>query len=157
MRGRTPKDPDQRRRRNKASTAAVLPSTPAKTKAPELPKDLFAGGVIAPRTSKWWATIWRSPMASRWLEADVEGLYLVAVLRNEFYQRPSPTLAAEIRQQEARFGLTPIDRRRLDWRIEGPKSEPDQAPKPAASSPTRKSTKAPAPFADPRDVLRAVK
>lgn len=147
MKGPTPKDPAVRRRANKASTAATLElAENAEREAPELPSALFPGGQPLDRTRDWWEIIWRSPMASRWLESDIEGLYLIAVLRNEFFTRPTPTVAGEIRQQETRFGLSPIDRRRLDWRITGPQSEvpvPEEQEQPEER--------------DTRVVLRAVK
>lgn len=150
MRGRTPKDPDARQRRNKASTAAVLEAPDhRKLKVPTLTQQILGSRVHA-STRRWWNTIWRSPMAPRWLASDIEGLYLVAILRNEFFGKPTATVAAEIRQQEARFGLTPIDRRRLDWRIEGPRETPAA---PAEEAPAA----APVEDFDPRKVLRAVK
>jgi hypothetical protein len=57
-------------------------------------------------------------MAPEFDESDVHGLYLLAVLVNEFWNAPSKELAAEIRLQRQCFGLTPIDRRRLQWEIE---------------------------------------
>lgn len=167
MKGRRPKDPELRRRRNKAVTAAVLEAdekgeraddtrdkkkTSAERKAPPLPKRLFPGSQVHALTRSWWRVIWRSPMSSRWLPADVEGLYLVAVLRDAFFRTPSPTLAAEIRQQEARFGLDVLSRRRLDWRIAGPIDAPPEEP------PADEEPEAPPPDrVDPRSLLRAVK
>src|SRR5689334_6546215 len=131
-RGQQPKDHETRRRRNKVATEAVLTTTDARIKVPTLTQQILGSRVHA-STKRWWSVIWKSPMAPRWLEADIEGLYLVAILRNEFFVKPTSTLAGEIRQQEARFGLTPVDRKRLDWRIEGPR-QPDQ-PLPAAPPP----------------------
>lgn len=148
MKGRHPKDPDLRRRANKASTAAVLEAQPD-AKPPPLPKRLFPSGTIHPNTRKWWVVIWRSPMAPRWLDADIEGLYLVAILRNEFFMKPTATVAAEIRQQETRFGLDVLSRRRLDWRIQQP-SPADDPEEPA-------TPEIAADDFDPRNVLRAVK
>ncbi len=154
VKGRRPKDPELRRRRNKAVTAATLDpeeKAVAERKVPTLPKRLFPGGSMHPLTRSWWKIIWRSPMSSRWLAADVEGLYLVAILRNAFFNAPSASLAAEIRQQEARFGLDVLARRRLDWRISGPIETPPEVPAP-------KEPEAPPPDqVDPRRVLRAVK
>lgn len=151
MKGRRPKDPDARQRRHKASTAAVLDAQSADSReAPPLSAKLFGDKTLHPLTRKWWRVIWRSPMAVRWLETDVEGLYLVAILRNAFFHQPTPTLAAEIRQQETRFGLDVLSRRRLDWRIANP-----QAPAPLEEEP-----EVPAYVEDdfdPRRVLRAVK
>ena len=86
-------------------------------------------------------------MAPRWLESDVEVLYLTAALRNEFAKKPLTALAGEIRQQEARLGLDVMSRRRFDWRIEGP----------AAPQPTVQAVSVPVDDGpDPRHVLRVV-
>lgn len=149
---RLPKDPALRARRNKASTAATLEHPTSELKTPPLPKRLFAGGAVHRNTREWWKVIWQSPMAPRWIEADIEGLYLVAILRNEFFQRPTSTLGAEIRQQEMRFGLSPIDRRRLDWRIAGPIAKPEEGPAPPSdAAPSDVEPEAERP--DPRLVL----
>ncbi len=142
------KDPDQRTRRNKASTAALLESESAEIARPipELPKALFPRSEVHAMTSEWWAMIWRSPMALNWLEADMGGLYVLAVLRNEFFMNPRVTFASEIRQQEARFGLSPLDRRRLEWRIGVPQidAKPPQPPRPEREK------------RDTREILRAL-
>jgi hypothetical protein len=57
-------------------------------------------------------------MAPEFERSDVHGLYLLAVLVDEFWLEPSQQLAAEIRLQRQCFGLTPIDRRRLQWEID---------------------------------------
>lgn len=54
--------------------------------------------------------------------SDLHGLLMLAVLVDDFWLAESPTtrskLAGEIRQQSQRFGLSPLDRRRLQWEIE---------------------------------------
>lgn len=150
MPGPLPKDPELRQRRNRVATEAELDATPHQLRIPPLPKALFGSLVLHPLTRRWWRVIWRSPMAPRWLEADIEGLYLVAVLRNQFFHDPSARLAAEVRQQEARFGLDVMGRRRLDWRIAGPARQPEAPSKPEPTTPPE-----PDGF-DPRSVLRAV-
>ena len=162
MKGRTPKDPAQRQRRNRASTADVLDPTPTKRKAPPLPTTYAPehknarGRMVRSwhaATLAWWRVIWRSPMASRWLEADIEGLYVIAMLRDQFFRQPTATTASEIRQQETRFGLDVLARRRLDWRLLPPPTD-DEKPKP----PERAQPTAPgAPEVDPRFALRAQK
>lgn len=105
---------------------------------------------IRPQVKRWWGVVWRSPMASQWIDADVEVLYLIAVLRNRFAAEPTPTLASEIRQQEARLGLDVMARRRLDWRIEAARSE---------AEPEEQRVSAPPPASeqdDPRAILRVV-
>lgn len=141
-RGPQPKDPDERSRRNVASTAAELTIGEAKpTRSPALPLALLPwetekdkdGNLVKrrayhPMTRRWWRALWRSPMAPRFLEMDVEELYVLVALRDRFHKNPTPQNAAELRQQAARFGLSPIDRRRLDWRIAGPQTAPREGP-----------------------------
>jgi hypothetical protein len=113
-----------------------------------------------PAVRRWWRTIWRSPMAVRWLEADIEGLYLIAVLRQEFAKKPTTTTAAEIRQQETRYGLDVYARKRLDWRIAAPvpTNSPAENPNSAiiGNAPGDTGPAPPEPDDDPRDVLEFV-
>lgn len=69
-------------------------------------------------TKRWWHDVWASPMSSEYLRADEHGLFRLAVLVDMFWVEPSRELAAEIRIQQQAFGLTPLDRRRLEWNIE---------------------------------------
>lgn len=128
MPGPAPKDPGLRQRRNKVATAAKLSASPD-VKAPPLPRRYRtndSGRKVQvgwdPRTKAWWERIWASPMAGEWLDADIPGLELVAELWDAFYTSASPgervKLSAELRLQEARFGLAPMDRRRLQWEVE---------------------------------------
>lgn len=150
MPGPAPKDASTRARRNKASTSATLKADP-KITAPELP-DLE----WHPMATSWWVDVWSSPMAPEYDPSDHHGLFALAMLVNDFWMADKPVLrkdlAAEIRQQSQRFGLSPIDRRRLQWEIERTeeaqqrgRSRRAQAP---AASPKRTT--------DPRSVLRAV-
>ncbi len=82
-------------------------------------------------------------MAARYLPADLPGLYVLVELVDQFWLKPSADLAKEIRQQRQPYGLTPLDRNRLDWKIE--------APKPAETT-AAPEVKARADF-DPRKVL----
>ena len=114
MPGPLPKDPILRQRRNRTSTRAVLPAERRERKrAPQLPRNQAWHKL----TRAWWRDVWRSPMASEYLEVDLHGLYMLAALLDRFWQAPSTALAAEIRQQRQCFGLTPIDRRRLQWEL----------------------------------------
>lgn len=150
MSGPTPKPAHLRQRRNKKSGAAELST-------PETPK--VAPGIPNPDdrlwhalTLKWWANVWASPMAGQYLETDIDGLGRVAVLIDTYYKMPQRSeLLAEIRLQEARFGLSPLDRSRLQWEIvKAEEAERRRAPKPTASTSSKK-------VSDPRKVLRAVK
>jgi len=56
-------------------------------------------------------------MAGQFLQSDIDGLGRLAVLVDEFNRKPQAKLLAEIRLQESRFGLSPLDRSRLQWEI----------------------------------------
>lgn len=86
-------------------------------------------------------------MASEYLPSDVDGLGRLAILVDEFYKTLDPKLMTEIRQQEARFGLSPVDRSRLQWEV-AKGEEADRRRNP----PQRKQ----AAGDDPREALRAV-
>jgi hypothetical protein len=149
MPGPAPKHPSVRARTNKTSTAATL-RTVHDVQAPTLPTRLWHE-----QTRAWWRDVWASPMAPEFDESDHHGLFALAVLVDDFWSTEDlklrKDLAAEIRQQRQCFGLTPIDRRRLQWEIERVDEAQDRgqrrrqaAPKPVAAA------------ADPRGVLHAV-
>lgn len=101
-------------------------------------------------TAEWWRDVWASPMAPEFDESDRHGLFLLAVLVDAFWVEPSKELAAEIRLQRQCFGLTPIDRRRLQWEIERTDEALDRGRKRRAAEP-KPATRGRA--ADPRAVL----
>ncbi len=88
-------------------------------------------------------------MSGEYLQVDRQGLILLAVLLQDFWVARSPKdrcrFAVEIRQQESRFGLTPVDRRRLQWEIQ--RAE-------IASKKTAARRKRADRNKDPRDVLK---
>jgi hypothetical protein len=152
-----PLKPDHlRQRRNRTSTKALLPpeADTAGSAVPELPPigDGKDGEQWHPLVRRWWKSVWTSPMASEYLAADKDALYMLARLHQDFWMADTGTqrqqLAAEIRQQGVRFGLSPIDRRRLQWEVE----KGDQA---AERTTTRRERKN-ASGKDPRDVLKVV-
>ena len=153
--GPPPKPAHMRQRRNKKAGATTLQHPDNiqgdEIKAPTLPnpdKRKFHRF-----TRAWWRRVWQSPMASEYLPTDVDGLGRLALLVDEFYSDPvgkaAKELLAEIRLQEARFGLSPVDRSRLQWEVaKGEEAErkrrpPQQQPEISA--------------ADPRSVLGVVK
>jgi len=146
-----PKHPSTRARRNKVAGARTLQAVD-NPEIPELPED--AGTVWHPLTRSWWEDIWSSPMAPEFDESDLHGLFVLAMLVNAFWIQPSQALAAEIRLQRQCFGLTPIDRRRLQWEIDrGEQAEQSTQtrrnaakPKPASSASSKKRQ-------DPRELL----
>lgn len=106
-----------RARANKASTAAVLTEQDGESAVvkPDLP---FREGGWHTQTLEWWDDLWAAPMAAEYHVSDRHALYLLAVLVDDFWREPSQKLAAEIRLQRQAFGLTPYDRRRLEWTVE---------------------------------------
>lgn len=93
-------------------------------------------------------------MASEYLDADMRGgLFLLADLHQlRWTLRDSVALkeiAGEIRLQEVRFGLSPIDRSRLRWTIDAGETA-------AERTEARRELKAPKKERDPRSVLKAV-
>lgn len=118
---RLPKNPATRRRRNKSATAATL-SVNGKGKTPPLPK----GRKWRAETKAWWADVWASPMVAEFLQVDIHSLRRLAILVDEFWIAPSTSRGAEIRQQQAQFGLTPQDRARLGWKMGEEPKKPAQ-------------------------------
>jgi hypothetical protein len=96
-------------------------------------------------TRVWWRDVWRSPMAVEFVQADLHGLYRLAVLVDRFWRNPTRELAAEIRLQQAAYGLTPLDRRRLQWEIKRAEGNKNEVEVPVPR------------HGDPRRALRAVK
>lgn len=117
MPGPLPKDATIKVRKPRKSTRALLPaeSRPVVT-PPKLPahpaKEKWHALVV-----KFWADVWRSPMSNEYLEADVHGLFRMAVLTQAFITHPTVQVSAELRQLSMSYGLSPIDRRRLEWTV----------------------------------------
>jgi len=101
-------------------------------------------------TLEVWREWWESEMAGEWLQTDIAGLGLVAILYDDFYRRPNVDTLKEIRLQRQCFGLTPIDRSRLQWEIfKGEESERKRTRPERTTSRVGKQ--------DPRRILTAVK
>jgi hypothetical protein len=110
-----PKPASQRRRRNvtagertlRTADAAFVPKLPFTVEAP---------------TAMWWEAIWTSPMAAEWDASDIHGLYMLADLMDAYWTATNAAtkakLSTEIRLQGQRYGLAPLDRRRLLWNTE---------------------------------------
>lgn len=96
-------------------------------------------------------------MAGEYLPSDVDGLVMIAELRDDYYRHPVTKdrigMMAELRLQEQRFGLSPIDRRRLQWEVERGDEAEERTTKRRETQKTTKSRAA----GDPRALLRAVK
>lgn len=153
MSGPPPKDPKLRQRTNRVTTSATLQMPTEQTDAvaaPDLPVRGPGEKPWHPETLGFWRDVWESPMAPEFIATDIRGLVRVARLIDEF-NYGNLALAAEIRLQGQCFGLTPLDRRRLQWEIErGESAEKRRRHQtPPAVAPTG--------IRDPRRTLRAVK
>jgi hypothetical protein len=100
----------------------------------------------------FWDDLWDSPMAAEYTAEDVHRLRLLLNLFDKFWKasdagKPIIGLAAEIRQESAGFGLSPLDRRRLQWEIE--RGETAEQKRASRKPPTE-------PVADPRRSLKAI-
>ena len=107
------KSPATRQRRNRTTTVATLEAASA-TRV-ELPEQVWH-----PMTLAWWETIWSSPMAGEWVDADVPGLVALAKMWDRFWLADETTMSkihAEIRMAGREFGLSPFSRRQLQWEI----------------------------------------
>jgi hypothetical protein len=147
MKGRHPKPANLRQNRTVKSGRATI-SAPESVDAPQIPNP--DNRVWHPLTLKAWAHMWASPMSTQWIETDIDSLGQLAVLYDEFYKAPNAKLLAEIRLQRSCFGLTPLDRSRLQWEV----SRSDEAEQ---KQQRRQQVAARRTGMDPRAMLMAVK
>ena len=68
-------------------------------------------------------------MAGKFHSSDRHGLLRVACLIDEFWTRPTVALSGEIRLTQRDYGLTPPDRRRLEWTIASAEKATDDGQK----------------------------
>jgi hypothetical protein len=154
MPGPSPKPASLRQRRNKKAGAATLVDPAQGTKKLKAPPLQNPDKRKFHRlTRAWWKRVWASPMAAEYLPTDIDGLARLALLVDNYYADPTGKKAketlAEIRLQEARFGLSPVDRSRLQWEVQkGEEAERKRRPPPKAHDPS---------VVDPRRVLGVVK
>lgn len=158
MPGPLPKNPKTRARQNKKSTRATLDGS-KRNPVPELP--VSPDGVVwHPWTVEWWESVWASPMSPEWDESDVHNVRMMLLLFNQAMLAGSPhervSAMAEFRQHRKDLGLSPMDRRRLEWSIESAEEAKDRGRKRSeGKKPTVKAGKSGEPV-DPREVLRVV-
>lgn len=115
MPGPVPKPPEQRRRRNRVDQ--VMLAAQHDKPFPPLPQK-YPGGAFCAATVAWYEACCRSPMAAQWCAVDYIRLQDVAIVRDLWFRTGSLKALQELRLQEACFGLTPADRRRLGVTIE---------------------------------------
>lgn len=150
--GPAPKPTNLRQRRNKKVGAAQLTVPEVSTEKVKPPPLQNPDKRKFHRlTRQWWKRVWESPMAGEYLPTDVDGLARLALLVDNYYKTLSKDLLTEIRLQEARFGLSPVDRSRLQWEVaKGEEAERKRKPQqhPLQANPSDK---------DPRGVLGVIK
>jgi hypothetical protein len=174
MPGPTPKDPTLRARRNRTATAAKLSLVPPvdgeepeveamRASLPPRRVEQEDGSYLEaewhPRAVSLWEELWASPMRGEYLDADVEGLYVLVAMTDAFWRRfeagqvsGANELGKELRLQRQQYGLDPIARRRLQWEVDrGDEAEERRRkrnrPRPADDGE--------APAVDPRQLLGA--
>ncbi len=141
-----------RARTNRAAGAATLPAEGRSGPVPDLPP----GVDWHPAVQAMWDDLWASPMAAEYHASDLHQLVVMARVHQDFYDAETPTgrreAAVELRLQRQAFGLTPLDRRRLEWQIESAEQAKERGQQ------RRRSSVAVPPAAadDPRAALRAV-
>lgn len=118
-RGPAPKDARLRQRTNRKAGAGPLVDSSAapapRAKVPNIPNpDLREWHAL---TLIEWKRWWKSPMALKWLDSDFGGLAILARLYDDYFKSGDVELLKEIRLQRPCFGLTPLDRSRLQWEI----------------------------------------
>lgn len=121
--GAAPKPRDKRARRN-ADLAPQMELQFQPGKAPELPTMWVddEGELREVKWSKltldWWDRWVRSPQAEIFSESDWNSLLTCAFVADRWHKTWKVQYASELRQREAAFGATPIDRLRLrmTWR-----------------------------------------
>lgn len=147
------KDSSVRARRNVAATAAVLGVVEGGSgDVPEMPEAVQ----WHPMAVKWWEDVWSSPMSPEWDESDFHNVVLCAVLYNDIWLAESAKdrkdAAGEYRLQRKDLGLTPYDRRRLEWTIESASEAREKGER--RRSKAAVSEKPSGPPSDPRGELR---
>lgn len=142
------KDQTTRARRNKATTRATL-TADHDIETPPLPE----GIPWHPLTQQWWADLWDSPMATEYVDMDVNGLYRVAMLMNDFWLAVNPKERTEaqvrLEKADAEFGTNPLARRRLEWQIEAAEDSKRKGRSRRASEDSEPAAE-PTPDSDPR-------
>lgn len=144
-----------RARRNTASTATTMGTSATREReVPALPDHTE----WHPAVIEWWEEMWASPMSDEYHSSDIHQLFVLARLYQDFYladpRKPRDRLliAGEIRLQRQAFGLTPYDRRRLEWTIENTEDAKDRG----AARRSRRVAPPPVADDDPRRGLRTV-
>lgn len=106
---------------------------------------------------RWWDDVWGSPMSEEWhLETDYHNLVIGAVHLNDFWLAEDPVSRqkadAAFKKTITPLGLTPYDRRRLEWTIASAGEATDRRNRRRGATPIAGAPK-PAARIDPRAAL----
>lgn len=108
------------------------------------------------QTCIWWTAVWSSPMSNEWhADTDVHNVLAAAMHLDDMWQAETP---AERQKADTQFlkriaslGLTPYDRRRLEWTIETAAAARDAGARRRQSGASNATPQTPPdPAADPR-------
>ena len=127
MSGPPPKDASQRRRRNVTPGFRLLPYEGRTAPAPDFP-------LVEPSDaeSALWNKVWTLPQSVEWERMHCEDV--VALYVRTFVAATDPSIPVvkrnrmlpEVRQLDAKIGLSPKAMRDLRWETEPPPEEPEE-------------------------------
>jgi hypothetical protein len=108
-----------------------------------------------PQVVAWWNAVWSSPMAEEWhAETDEHNVLLAAVHLDDFWWASDPVMRqkadAAFKKTITPLGLTPYDRRRLEWVIASAGDATDQRNRKRGATPVADGRKAQVKRVDPR-------
>jgi hypothetical protein len=117
------KDPSVRARRNVASTRTTLPRDRGVVVVPVMPAR-SEGNEWHDEVIRWWDAVWSSPMASQWdVATDRYNVIMAAMHLNDVWMATSASARqkadAAFSKRVGGLGLSPYDRRRLEWTLMG--------------------------------------
>jgi len=136
-RGRLPKDPSERVRRNKVNEVEIAAGEFPPI-GPPLPTHFGPdGGKVrfSKRTRERYEAWRRSPQSRHFLSSDWDRLLDLAPLWHALEQNPLDTrLLAEVRAMEKTLGATIEDRLRADIKVTAPKPDAEPSPLPKSAN-----------------------
>src|SRR5689334_18860192 len=104
-RGRAPKDPATRRRRNVDAIPVTTVAADQDLRGPELPTDALPGDEQwHARTVAWWNTWRSSPQAQTFTATDWDFLIDTALMHHTMWSKGRWEFASELRLRAAKFG-----------------------------------------------------
>ena len=122
MPGPAPKDPAQRRRRNKPAEVTALPAAGRQGAPPRWPLP----GEQSDMEAELWGQLWATPQAVAWESLGwtrIVARYARVAIMAEMAVGGAQVMS-ECRQLEDRLGLSPMAMKRLQWHVD----ESEQVP-----------------------------